>query len=223
MNLNTAIVNYGRANLTSANDWYQWRKINPRYLPIGINLPTGNQFSQNVALKHSLSAIYAKGDEKEKIDVTEYYIAVWGGVKRNRADKIKHYSLGTPDELVARGVNGIASWSKAMCIRDPHSYAIYDARVAVAINCLQIASGVNSPQLFPLLTGQNKRINKGKKIISRYAHDHGWEIIGEDHFYQEYNNVLSEASGVLGVEHCVLEMLLFSHAIVLLDSVQLPA
>lgn len=218
MNLDTAIANYGLANLTSTNDWYQWRKINPRYLPHGINLSAGNQFSQNVALKHSLNAQYVNGDEKAKIDVTKYYIAVWGGVKRNSADKIKHYSLGTPSDLVARGTNGVASWSKALCIRDPHAYAIYDARVAVAINCLQIISGVNSPRLFPLLIGQNKEINIGSKMICRYACHHDWTEINEDQFYQEYNNALLAASDVLGVEHCVLEMLLFSHAPILLNS-----
>lgn len=215
MTLNQAIIDYARTILTPTNDWFSW-KINPNLIPDGIALPHGNPYSQNVALKLALNVQYHLGNVDTKILVTKYYIATWGGVRRNSEEKIRNYSLAPPDTLVANGIDGIASWSKALCIRDPNEHAIYDARVAVSLNCLQIIFGVDDPQLFPLLAGQNKLINKGSQRIRQFACDKKWSKAQEAEFYQIYNSMLSSAATALAVGTYAIEMLLFAHAPILL-------
>jgi hypothetical protein len=211
MTLREAIVAHGKANLTEANDWYRWH-VNPSFLPAGIVLPRGNAYVQNVALKLQLSNMYATADDHIRQEITEYYIAKWGGIRRNTQENIRIFAFDTPASLIARGSRGIASWSKALCIRCPNEYAIYDARVALSLNCLQITGPVNLPMRFPLLLGQNKLISLGSRMVLRYASVHGWAIARERDFYREYNDVLSFAAQLLGVGLYTLEMLLFAKA-----------
>lgn len=211
MTLKEAIVAHGRANLTEENDWYRW-PVNPNFLPTGIVLPIGSPYVQNVALKLQLSDMYSAADDHLKQEITYYYIVKWGGIKRNTKENIRSYSLDTPASLIERGSKGIASWSKALCIRCPNEYAVYDARVALSLNCLQIISPIDTPIVFPLLLGQNKLINLGNRMVRRYASAHGWAAAHEREFYQQYNSILSSAAQLLGANLYTLEMLLFAKA-----------
>jgi hypothetical protein len=211
MTLQEAIADHGRANLTETNDWYRW-PVNPSFLPTGVFLPEGSYYAQNVALKQQLSVLYSSANTQVKIEITYYYISKWGGIKKNTDEKIRSYALDTPASLIAKGSQGIASWSKALCIRCPNDYAIYDARVALSLNCLQMVTAVDRPIIFPQLAGQNKRINKGSRTIRQYATKHGWMPEQQAHFYQKYNDILSAAAKLLDVNLYTLEMLLFAKA-----------
>jgi hypothetical protein len=211
MTLNEAMVAYARGNLTEANTWYHW-PVNTSYLPTGIVLPAGSAYAQNVALKLQLSRMYSTADDHLKEEITRYYIVKWGGIKKNTDDNIRSYALDHPTSLIAKGSKGIASWSKALCIRSPNEYAIYDARVALSLNCLQIISQVDTPIVFPLLLGQNKLIRLGTKMVLRYAYAHGWAVAHESGFYRQYNSILSSAAQLLGANLYTLEMLLFAKA-----------
>jgi hypothetical protein len=216
MTLKEALIGYGQANLTEANDWYDW-KLNPKYVPAGIELPVGNPFTQNVSLKIQLCRIYSSADDQLKKAITRYYIADWGGIRTNREEIIQSYSSDTPESLIGRGTQGIPSWSKALCIRDPDRYAIYDARVAVSLNCLQISHAVDRPIAFPMLFGQNKLINRRSTKVREYATMRGWPTLENKDFYEEYNNLLSIAAKPLNVKLYTLEMLLFAKAPALLQ------
>ncbi len=217
MTLEQAIIVYGGENITSENDWYAWREINPALLPKDISLPAGNQYRQNVFLKNALSSQYHAGDDKSKFEVTSYYIATWGGVRSNKRESINFYAFGSPEDLIARGSQGIASWSKALCVRDPKAFAIYDARVALGINCLQIIFNVSEPELFPLLSGRNKAVIEGNKLVKSFASRAAWAKAKNDGFYKKYNAALSAAAKALGIEIYTLEMLLFSRTLSLLN------
>jgi len=210
MNLLEALVDFGRANLTPSNDWYAWKPINPIYLPQGVVLPSGSQYSKNVALKLALSEFYSAGDENIRFNLTRYYIAVWGGVRGNKEETLRTYALSEPSVLIANGKKGIASWSKALCVRNPRAYAIYDARVALALNCLQKSYPIDTPILFPLLTGQNQAVNSGVQVMRRYAQNNYWNNIADQDFYHLYIENLTGAAVTLSVEIYTLEMLLFS-------------
>ncbi len=218
MTIETALIDFWRVSIAPQNDWYEWRKINPRYLPKGIAVGSGNAFLQNETLKKQLSSQYQTGSGDQKIELTRYYIAVWGGVRRNSAEKISAYALNQPRELIANGIVGIASWSKALSIREPDRYAIYDARVAVSLNALQIIHKVAEPVLFPLLTGQNKTINQGVKGLADCAAKGNWRKIASESFYDEYNALLAKVAAALSVEHYAVEMALFTNAPALLKS-----
>ena len=62
----------------------------------------------------------------------------WGGVRANRDATLAAYAASSDEELLRRGVVGVASWSKILVIRKPERYVIHDARVGAALNALQI-------------------------------------------------------------------------------------
>jgi hypothetical protein len=98
-------------------------------------------------------------------------------------------------------------------IRDPEQFAIYDARVAVALNALQVINNVLEPHLFPVLPGQNKEIKTASARIRRYAAQHQWALLGDRELYPRYIEVASKAAADLGCPLYTAEMLLFAQAV----------
>lgn len=208
MILSKALIKFSGLHLNSENNWYHWREIKHGSLPEGIKLnKSDNQYYQNISLKKQLSKQYAEANPEGKIILTKYYISTWGGIHGNKTDTLKCYALSCPEELRKRREKGIASWSKALVIRDPSQYAIYDARVAFSLNLLQIVYPVGKRYLYPLLTSRNTQAGKWRQLI--HSQSNGWERAGDD-FYTAYLKLLSEVSGSLDYEISSLEMLLFS-------------
>src|SRR3990167_7078567 len=144
MSLTEAIINLAQDLITPENRWYTW-PIDVARLPEGISLPNGSPYYQNVSLKQQLNERWENADNQKKVALVDYYIAVWGGIRTNKPEKIRSYALQAPDQLIALGKTGIASLSKALCIRDPNDYAIYDARVSVTLNALQAINNAVEP------------------------------------------------------------------------------
>ena len=173
ISLSDAIVKLGQKFITPDNPWYTWR-INVNDLPEGVSLPHGGPYHQGVSLKQQLNLRWQFASDEKKVLLVDYYIRVWGGIKKNSPETINRYADQTPGQLIALGKKGIASWSKALCIRDPNRFAIYDARVAVALNALQVIDKIFEPQLFPLLQGRNTEIKSAPAQLRRYAGRHQW-------------------------------------------------
>ena len=114
------------------------------------------------------------------------------------------------------GSNGIASWSKALCISDPSKFAIFDARVSASLNALQIVKGTNKPKLYPVLTSRNNAIKKGIKLFKDKAITQAWETALECRFYSTYLKYLKNAASSLDKDRnasvTTIEMLLFAKA-----------
>ncbi|MCY7320789.1 MAG: hypothetical protein LH660_03050 [Phormidesmis sp. CAN_BIN36] len=215
--LEEAIKNLTASNIDENNDWYSWREINEEDLPNGIGLPQGNQYVKNIALKKALHEKWKNTiDHEEKKLVIKYYISTWGGIHGNSSDTIERYSRSGSDELINLGSNGIASWSKALCVHDPKRYAIFDARVSASLNSLQIIHGTDDKVLFPVLTSRNKTIKKGIRLIKEEANNAKWKNAAEFYFYREYLEYLGNSASALEENLCAsiytVEMLLFSKA-----------
>ena len=209
MSLTETIINLAQKFLAPENHWYEW-PIN--VLPDGITLPNGSLYDQNISLKQQLNERWKNANDQEKVALVDYYVAGWGGIRGNKPEKIRSYALQTPDELIDRGKTGIASWSKALCIRDPNRYAIYDARVSVALNALQAINNAEQPQLFPVLPGRNKSIMCASDLLRQYAAQHRWARLNAREFYRRYIQVISMAAVNLGCPLYTVEMLLFARA-----------
>ena len=211
MPLIEAITDWAQKLLTPENHWYKW-PINVALLPEGITLQNESPYRQEVSLKQQLNQRWKNANDEQKLELVNYYIAKWGGIKKNKPEKIRSYALQAPDQLIALGKKGIASWSKALCIRDPNHYAIYDARVAVALNALQVIKNVVQPQPFPLLEGQNKLIKRASTRLRQHAAQHHWALLNTQEFYRRYIEVISIAAVNLGCPLYAVEMLLFAQA-----------
>lgn len=220
MTLENILDDFVRGKLTETNDWYSWRSINPKHLPKGITLQKGNQFSQNVELKLRLHELWTNTtDENIRYELAQYYVAVWGGVRGNSQKTLESYVREKPVDTIKRGHKGVASWSKLLCVRNPEDYAIFDARVSVALNSLQVSGNVSNPFLFPLLSSRNRVIKDGNRQIRDFAERSKWNMENAD-FYCEYIKLLKAVAKKQNptVPIYTVEMLLFSQAEILLST-----
>lgn len=213
MTLKQAILNLSKSNIDGINDWYNWRSINENLLPANIKLPIGNQFKKNIALKNELNQLWKETQDQELIaELIIYYIRTWGGIRGNKKESLDEYTTLSADELILKGKQGIASWSKAICVHDPKRYAIFDARVSISLNCLQIISNTDDKILYPVLASQNKTIAKGNKIIKALAKSDKWNAADENRFYNDYLKLLGHIASQMKTGIASVEMLLFAKA-----------
>lgn len=211
MTIHESVVKLGKQYLDGTNHWYNWREINHTLLPQGIKISGENQYTQNIELKKSLHATWMNETTYERRgDLIEYYIKVWGGIKKNSGDSMKEYRSLSPNELIGKGIKGIASWSKALVVHDYNTYAIFDARVSCSLNALQIIYPVKDKILYPILASQNKKIIAANKILKSISRDQNWSHANELTFYNEYMEVLRSASRHLNTDISTVEMLLFA-------------
>jgi hypothetical protein len=222
MTLQQMIVDLADSNLDGENGWYRWKEISRSKLPLGVSLPEGNRYAQNVALKLELHRIWSISNPSQRFAIAKYYVSTWGGVPKNNDETLTGYVTQEPDSVISRnGKKGVASWSKVLCIRDPKKYAIFDARVSTALNCLQIIGQTELPKLLPLLPGRNKTIKAGAQEIARHAVQHHWDERENRRFYDDYLGLIrnvARSSRVPNTEIYTIEMLLFAQAECLLSA-----
>ena len=122
--LTKKIFKYSKKYVNENNDWYNWREINEDKLPMGIELPKGNQYLKNVILKKELNKKWKESQsDEDKLILIKYYIATWGGIHTNSSESMEEYSKLSASQLIKNGKKGIASWSKAIVVHDPNEYA----------------------------------------------------------------------------------------------------
>ena len=211
--LTEIIVEYSKKYVNKNNDWYNWREINEDKLPMGIKLPEGNQYVKNVVLKKELNKKWkeSKSDE-DRLILIKYYIATWGGIHTNSKESMEEYSKLSATQLIKNGKKGIASWSKAIVVHNPDEYAIFDARVAISLNCIQKLYGLKDAVLFPILPSRNKIVAIGNKLIKDTAKSESWEKANEENFYTQYLKILNYVAIELSTNISTIEMLLFAKA-----------
>ena len=211
MTIKEALKNYSEININDDNEWYHWN-LDEKKLPLAITLPGGSLYKKNISLKKVLNEKWMNSDKNEKEILIKYYISTWGGIHTNSAKKMKYYSESDSDELISNGSKGIASWSKALCIHNPEKYAIFDARVSISLNALQIISNVEKKLFFPVLTSRNTVIKEAIKRANNVAKEDNWKNSTECTFYKNYLALLEEVSKKLKTKVYSIEMLLFAKA-----------
>lgn len=167
--------------------------------------------SANARLKRSLSAAWHAQPER-RYEIAQWYVATWGGVRSNREATLKDYIAQSADDLANWGAAGVATYSKILAIIDPDRFPIFDARVAAALNALQIIQGHGRPIFFPKLPSRNSTVQKFQEWMD--AQDHGdAHRVYPSRLYQTYLKVLTEvgqAAGLSSVDE--IEMVLFAKA-----------
>ncbi|ANY84639.1 hypothetical protein BB934_41460 (plasmid) [Microvirga ossetica] len=188
---------------------YRWKiPAVPAFVPFerdSDSLPKAN-----ARLKRALSAAWHTQPERQ-FEIAEWYVAKWGGV-HNRPEKLWGYIAAAEDELAGSGTAGVASWSKLLAVRDPDRFAIFDARVSVALNALQIVQDHERPIFFPPLPSKNTKIGKFHEWMK--ARDHGdAHKAFPARAYGIYLRILSEVARQLELAAIdEVEMLLFAQA-----------
>lgn len=220
MELWEALNDFCIKNLNKANEWYDW-KFNETIIPFKVNLPNGNNYVKNIALKEELHKIWiSESDTETKEKLVKYYIKNWGGILRIGDQKIKLYANSSSDFLIGLKKEGIASWSKALVIRNPEEYAIFDARVSISLNCLQIIYPVKNKVLFPNLVSRNKTVKKGQEIVKLNSKLNSWDMVNLKTFYKDYLVLLKKVAFNRKTNISTVEMLLFAKAEKLINRIE---
>lgn len=198
---------------------YKWSpQASALYALLGLELTGSHGFAQNLDLKRQLSNVWRMQPSKRRA-VSDYYVRVWGGIKRNAPGKIDAYA-----DAVAAGATfpfaGIASWSKVATAADSDKAAIFDARVSVSLNALQVLGHHKDAALFPVLPSQNKVMKAINPLLKAGAQTREWVSVPEHETYEAYLRLLDLASkrltGPLRIARA--EMVLFANAVSLATS-----
>jgi len=208
MNLLDALSKYIAEQSVGLPTHYDW-EFNLANFPLSEYESRGSnkyELSRNLRLDIN-DAIIKKSPLSEQLQF--WYVREWGGVRGNSLATLQKYIQLNDSELIALKKKGIATWSKILSIRNPSIYAIYDARVALAINSIQKKYDVENPVMFPLLPSQNRSFVKEATAAIRSS-DFFSKIEGDD-FYRHYIGLLSESTkNIAGIDLQDAEMILFS-------------
>ncbi|AQT45939.1 hypothetical protein BBC0244_022870 [Bartonella apihabitans] len=212
MSLIDIISEYVSQNIKDLECKYSWN-INYNDVPVELrNNRNESLYVQNKKLRNSLHSYLLICDEVKKIDIIKWYIYSWGGIKRNSLETIRNYTYSSTECIISKEDRGISSWSKALSIRNPKKFCIYDSRVASSLNSLQLIHNFDDPIYFPALTSRNKIILKS--IKNRKYLKESWQKSDKKTFYNYYLNLLDSIALKVGngVDKHDIEMLLFADA-----------
>jgi hypothetical protein len=199
-----------KTSLNEITNNYPWA-INHDALPLEMNITQSSNYEENLQLKKELNRLFSEGDYKTKELIIRYYIVTWGGIKRNATSTIQSYVNTDPDTLIkSMYLKGIASWSKALCVREPFTYTIFDARVSASLNLLQLKHlDIEERNWFPRLPSRNSTVVKINSLISKQE---GAQI-NKAKVYLEYLSLVNIAANYAGTDIQTVEMILFSKPI----------
>lgn len=187
---------------------YRW-PIKEDYLPDGIKLDHANNYVQNVKLKHQLHDLFTAGQNQQQLEIITYYIKKWGHIYGNKEETLRTYNENDCEDIInTKQTKGIASWSKALCVRDPKKYAIFDARVSATLNLLLLENTETDEKLFfPRLPSRNSTIRK----INQHIQESRVSYRSNRVVYREYMSLIHNAANHVGTDIQTVEMILFSH------------
>ncbi|MEQ9104970.1 MAG: hypothetical protein RIE53_09740 [Rhodothermales bacterium] len=190
------------------------------------NVAGRNSYERNVALKHALNEHWQRNPDRRR-ELLEWIVKDWGGIRGNKPATLDGYLVRMSSSRPETPLQGIASFSKVLAIADPHSHAIYDARVAVSLNAIQLLSGVTGGLAFPYVPGRNKTTGDWSQSRKRgfstrpefavkklCSAPHTWRRIVRDKAYGDYLRLLGTYTS-RDFRLYDLEMALFSQAEVL--------
>jgi hypothetical protein len=214
MPLSTLVRRYVHAHHADLPAQFEWR-LNETTLAerLGLAVAGDTSYARNIDLKAKLSSLWERSTLATRMDIARYYVADWGGVKRNHETTLSVYvHAAAQDQLPA--LPGIASWSKVFTAADARRYAIFDARVALSLNALQLEPGNRERFLFPDLPSQNRTVKAAAKAVRAQALAQGWTKLRADTVYPMFLQVLREAADGLPqpLPLATAEMVLFAHA-----------
>ena len=189
---------------------YRW-EIPPLLDGISFERGSDSLAMANARLKRALSAAWHEQPER-RLEIARWYVATWGGVRANREATLRSYIAQSADEIVKRGAAGVATYSKILAIINPDRYPIFDARVATALNALQILQAHGRPVIFSSLPSRNTTVQKFQAWMHTQDQGRAHKVL-PSRPYPTYLRVLTEVARAARLSSVdKIEMLLFAKA-----------
>lgn len=180
-------------------------EFNTEVLPDRVVVADGNCLERNLSLRTALNGIWMQEPDR-RFEVGSYYVRRWGGIGGNKQTTLERYIRLLGDGEIPLK-QGIASWSKIATVSDPSRFAIFDARVSAALNCIQLRNQ-SLEYSFPQLETQNGAV---KRFNGRWrAAGHARGLPHDSDFYRRYLECIQGASKLAKTSIQHIEMFLFS-------------
>tara|TARA_A100001015_G_scaffold265870_1_gene314629 strand:+ start:1733 stop:2470 length:738 start_codon:yes stop_codon:yes gene_type:complete len=208
----------GLKNLSNNYNWPRKGDFPSIKAISSIDILGKNNYEKNIFLKKNSSKIWSEGS---KFEIAKWAISDWGGIRRNKTKTIEKYIYEIENKNYPCYIEGVASYSKILSFMKPDEFAIYDARVAISLNAIQLLSRSESGVIFTYLSGRNKALTlfrnseptKTKNLIKN-----GWQEIEKNKCYSFYLNYLKKVNSYFPTSKLYeLEMSLFADAESLAD------
>jgi len=149
-------------------------------------------FDTNARLRQFLGRTWPGMSPAERREAVYYYVRDWGGVKGHLDETLPSYADRTEVEIVTHSeLDGVASWSKVLSFRMRSSYAILDARVAAALNAIQVVYGSGLTYRFPKLPSKSSKVVPFDELLDDTFPD--VPRIGRTGLYLSYCDLLQRA------------------------------
>lgn len=177
-------------------------------------------YARDVDLKMKLKEMWhSRKTPDERFDIARWVVRDWGGIWGNHPKTIAKYVKIISEEKVPESLNGVPSYSKILMVSDPEKYVIYDSRVAVSLNTIQILANVKEGVAFNYLASRNKVLAANSGFLSRDEFKQkalkqcGWQATNEQNCYAVYHQLLREINPLFpDYKLYDLEMILFQYA-----------
>ena len=210
MSLQECLNDYLVSKVDEIKSKYDWN-FNVKNLPLPYEKKSSNHYENSLDLRGFIHR-EIESNSSESRALQFWYVRDWGGVKRNSEATLDNYIQSSPENLIARREKGIASWSKILSVRDPSSYVIYDARVAMSLNTISFIKANDLSVCFPQISSRNKKIVAAQAKVKLYAKHHA--LRAQKSFYEFYLNLLRQAEVECGHKFDIqtAEMILFANA-----------
>lgn len=187
----------------------------------GLTLPGSSAFEKTLQMKHGLFNLW-RDQPNLRFDLCKWIIRDWGGIRSNSPQTLQKHFINVTSADPDLKFEGVSSYSKALALRCPAQFAIFDARVVVALNAVQVLAKVRDGLAFPYIAGRNRvtgdRVNRrGFAYDQRFSprslsQERGWEIVRRGSAYRTYLDLLEEVVNCspAAPDLMLLEMSLFS-------------
>jgi hypothetical protein len=182
----------------------------------------------NIALKDFLAGQWSSAKAfADRLIIAQWVVVDWGGIGTNFDRTIEEHTRTAEKPHPRYNHVGIASLSKILAASDPDCFAVYDARVAAAMNAIQLKAKLNKGIAFRYGSGRNglisgKRDDGGKRIADGFQQRNpisslkkiGWWVPENGKNYLTYLALLFECMDRFPKRRLVeLEMTLFANAV----------
>ncbi|WP_170325427.1 hypothetical protein [Ruegeria arenilitoris] len=198
------------------SDNYVWPKRGsfPSYSHLAdVTEGDGDNYAKNITLKEQSPRIWIEGS---KLEISKWVVSDWGGIKGNKPATIANYVEAICEGRYPSEIKGVASYSKILSFMDPSEFAIYDARVAISLNAIQLLQREKHGTAFTYLPGRNTKLQIFRKLppTQRSALlQTGWSPLASNDCYAFYLSTLKRVRSELGSAQLYkLEMSLFADA-----------
>ena len=211
------MVRFCRDRITRLDQLFHWEEPDdPPPAPAVLRVDLGWSSAEwNLQLKTAMRTAWANANLEQRKELAAWVVIVWGGVKRNKPETLDEYVIQwsrKPSEFPTP-FDGIASYSKILSMSDGEC-AIYDARVAAALNAVQLKARNTSGYRFSIPQGRNSAIKRFAVALSNgRLNTDGWHRVprgGTYKFYLETMHAVRDRIPNSTVDR--LEMVLFGLA-----------